>query len=140
MADSRAGMTTEVRAVTWMSSCCGTWGKSWRLEAVLLVSDLVRGAVVRLVDDVVCVRESPLAGVGGSDGTGFSNRSFEVVLTGGAGGTGVASKRLGLAGVIVEACGVLFIDAEAGSSFNDKPFMYCDMSLAMLCCKKSSLR
>jgi hypothetical protein len=69
----------------------------------LLVSDLVRGAVVRLVDDSVCVRESPLAGVGGRDGTGFSNRSFDVVLTGGAGGTDVASKRLGLACVIFKA-------------------------------------
>jgi len=133
-------MTTEVRAVTdWESGCCGTWGRSWRLEAVLLDSILVRGADVRLVDDSFCGRACPLAGVGGSDGTGFSNRSFEVVLTGGAGGTDVVSIRLGLACVICEACGVA-IEAEAGSSFNDKPFMYCDMSLAILCCKKSSLR
>jgi hypothetical protein len=123
----------------WESGCCGTWSRSWRLEAVLLDSDLKRGAVGKLVGVSFCGREWPLAGVGGSDGTGFSNRSFDVVRTGGAGGTSVEFKRLGLACVIFEACGVA-IEAEAGSSFSDRPFMYCDMSLAMLCCKKSSLR
>ena len=106
---------------------------------MLLVSDLACCSFVRLFDDIFCARGCPWAGVGGSDGTGFSNRSFDVVLTGGAGATGVASKRLGLACVIFEACGVA-IDAEAGSSFSDKPFMYCDISLAMLCCRKSSFR
>ena len=140
MADSRAGMTTEVRAVTWESNCCGAWMSwSWRLEAVLVISGLACCSLVTLVDGTVCTRGCACAGVGGSDGTGFSNRSFDVVRTGGAGATGVASKRLGLACVVFEACGV-DIDAEAGSSFNDKPFMYCDMSLAMLCCRKSSLR
>ena len=90
---------------------------------VLLVSGFVKFSVVMFVDDWLCARECPLAGVGGSDGTGFSNRSFDVVLTGGAGGTGVASKRLGLGCEIFEACSVV-VDAEAGSSFNDKPFMY----------------
>ena len=92
-----------------------------------------------LVEVSACGRECPLVGVGANDGTGFSNRSFDVVLTGGAGGAGNDPMRLGLACVIFEAVGVA-IDAEAGSSFKDKPFMYCDMSLAMLCCRKSSLR
>jgi hypothetical protein len=84
------------------------------------------------------MRECPLVGVGvGSrDGTGFSNRSFDGVLTG-AGRDG--SRRFGLACVLLGACGVVAA-AEAGSSFNDKHFIYCDMSLAMLCCRKSSLR
>jgi len=106
---------------------------------VLLSSGLACCSLVTLVDDKFCARGCPWAGVGGSDGTGFSNRSFDVVRTGGAGATGVASKRLGLACVMFEVCGVA-IGADAGSSFNDKPFMYCDMSLAILCCRKSSLR
>lgn len=46
---------------------------------------------VMFVDDSVGGRGCPLTGVGASDGTGFSKRSFDVVLTGGAGGTGVES-------------------------------------------------
>ena len=133
-------MTTEVRAVIWESGCCGAWiGWSWRLEAVLLSSGLACCSLVMFVDDMLCARGCPWAGVGGSDGTGFSNRSFDVVRTGGVGATGVASKRLGLDCEIFEACGSA-IDGEAESSFSDKPFIYCDMSLAMLCCRKSSLR
>jgi len=106
---------------------------------VLLSSGLACCSFVMSIDDKFCARGCPWAGVGGSDGTGFSNRSFDVVRTGGAGATGVAFKRLGLACVMFEVCGVA-IGADAGSSFNDKPFMYCDMSLAILCCRKSSLR
>ena len=98
-------------------------GWSWRLEAVLLISGFACCSLVKLVDDKICARGCPWAGVGGRDGTGFSNRSFDVVRTGGAGATGVASKRFGLACVIFEACGVA-IDAEVGLSFNDKPFIY----------------
>lgn len=81
--------------------------------------------------------------VGASDGTGRSKRSLDDDARVGDGRTGdcagTGAKRLGLAWKSFEACGVE-IAADAGSSFNDKPFMYCDMSLAMLCCRKSSLR
>jgi hypothetical protein len=132
-------MTTDVRAVTWGSPCCvGRLGSSWRLDAEWLRSGLAWKLGLVAVGGSGWMRECPLAGVGvgSSDGTGFSNRSFDGVLTG-AGRAG--SKRFGLACVLLGPCGVV-VAAEAGPSFNDKFFIYCDMSLAMLCCRKSSLR
>lgn len=127
-------MTTDVRAVTCGSSCCAVgvcW--VWRLDEELLKSGCWRGAKSLLADapgdDAVGVCIWPLVLLGASDGTGFSNRSFDGVLVGCGRG---AFKCLGLACALVEGCntGVGF---DVDSSFNDSPFMYCDMSLAILC-------
>lgn len=130
-------MTTEVRAVTCGSSCWAVWEVwLWRLEEEEDLS--VAGGGWRTAWlDVVGVsdgdgREELVVLVGANDGTGLSNRSLDVDLTGGVG--------FGLRWFVRSPFEGGGADAALDdSSFRDSPFMYCDMSLAILCCRKSSL-